>query len=62
MSRLPKIERFKNEVESKYQIFNGIFMTLPFDQISNTGGLLPLFHELCVSGYEKGKNPPCDRA
>ncbi|MFB0903407.1 MAG: phosphoenolpyruvate carboxylase [Nonlabens sp.] len=57
MSRLPKIERFKNEVESKYQIFNGIFMTLPFDQISNTGGLLPLFHELCVSGYEKGKNP-----
>jgi phosphoenolpyruvate carboxylase len=57
MSRLPKIERFKNEVESKYQIFNGIFMTLPFDQISNTGGLLPLFHELCVSGYQKGKNP-----
>ncbi len=57
MSRLPKIERFKNEVESKYQIFNGIFMTLHFDQISNTGGLLPLFHELCVSGYEKGKNP-----
>ncbi|WP_292892194.1 phosphoenolpyruvate carboxylase [Nonlabens sp.] len=57
MSRLPKIERFKNEVESKYQIFNGIFMTLPFDQISNTGGLLPLFHELCVRGYEKGKNP-----
>jgi len=57
MSRLPKIERFKNEVESKYQIFNGIFMTLPFDQISNTGGLLPLFHEICVSGYEKGKNP-----
>ncbi|WP_298956149.1 phosphoenolpyruvate carboxylase [uncultured Nonlabens sp.] len=57
MSRLPKIERFKNEVESKYQIFNGIFMTLPFDQISNTGGLLPLFHELCVKGYEKEKTP-----
>jgi phosphoenolpyruvate carboxylase len=57
MSRLTRIERFENEVESKYQIFNGIFMTLPFDEISNTGGLLPLFHELCVRGYEKGKNP-----
>lgn len=57
MSRLPKLERFKTEVESKFQIFNGIFMTLPFDQISNTGGLLPLFKELCVRGYEKGKNP-----
>ncbi|WP_124980381.1 phosphoenolpyruvate carboxylase [Nonlabens xiamenensis] len=57
MSRLPRIERFRNEVESKYQIFNGIFMTLPFDRISNTGGLLPLFHELCIRGYDKGKNP-----
>ncbi|OUS16277.1 phosphoenolpyruvate carboxylase [Nonlabens dokdonensis] len=57
MSRLTRIERFENEVKSKYQIFNGIFMTLPFDKISNTGGLLPLFHELCVRGYEKGKNP-----
>ncbi len=25
MSRLPKIERFKNEVESKYQIFVHVF-------------------------------------
>lgn len=57
MSRLPKLERFKSEVESKFQIYNGIFMTLPFDKISNTGGLLPLFYELCAAGYAKSKNP-----
>lgn len=57
MSRVSKLDRFLTEVASKYQIYNGIFMTLPFDNISNTGGLLPLFHSLCVQGYEKSKNP-----
>lgn len=57
MARLPKLQRFENEVASKYHIFNGIFMTLPFDKISNTGGLLPLFHEICKQGFELKKNP-----
>ncbi|AZQ44365.1 phosphoenolpyruvate carboxylase [Nonlabens ponticola] len=57
MARLPKLQRFENEVASKYQIFNGIFMTLPFDKISNTGGLLPLFSQICRDGFDRGKNP-----
>jgi phosphoenolpyruvate carboxylase len=32
-------------------------MTLPFDTISNTGVLLPLFHEVCKKGFQEGKNP-----
>ena len=32
-------------------------MTLPFETISNTGVLLPLFHELCKKGFQEGKNP-----
>ena len=52
-----KEERFNQHVLSKYQIYNSIFMTLPFDSISKTGVLLPLFQELCVSGYDSGKNP-----
>ncbi len=57
MSRLPKLERFNTHVKSKYEVYNGIFMTLPFDGISNTGVLLPLFHEICVAGYKDNKNP-----
>ncbi|WP_461533532.1 phosphoenolpyruvate carboxylase [Sinomicrobium sp.] len=57
MLRKPKIERFNESVLSKYQIYNSILMTLPFDEISNTGVLLPLFSELCQTGYDKGKNP-----
>ena len=57
MSGFPKLTRFNDNVLSKYQIYNSIFMTLPFDTISNTGVLLPLFHETCKKGFEKGDNP-----
>ncbi|NCT16573.1 MAG: phosphoenolpyruvate carboxylase, partial [Flavobacteriales bacterium] len=57
MSTLPKLKRFNENVLAKYQIYNSIFMTLPFDAISKTGVLLPLFHELCKNGYENGENP-----
>ena len=32
-------------------------MTLPFDTISNTGVLLPLFHEVCKKGFQQGNDP-----
>jgi phosphoenolpyruvate carboxylase len=57
MSGLPQITRFNDNVLSKYQIYNSIFMTLPFDTISNTGVLLPLFHKVCEKGFQQGKNP-----
>ncbi len=57
MSGFPKLTRFNDNVLSKYQIYNSIFMTLPFDTISNTGVLLPLFHETCKKGFENGDNP-----
>lgn len=52
-----RIERFQENVELKYQLFNSIFMTLPFQAIDNTGGLLPLFTEICDEGYKNHKSP-----
>ncbi|MDO5979262.1 phosphoenolpyruvate carboxylase [Flavivirga spongiicola] len=57
MSVEPKLTRFKQSVLSKYQIYNSIFMTLPFDTITKTGILLPLFHETCEKGFEWGEDP-----
>ena len=57
MYTLPKIERFNQEVLSKYQIYNSIFLTLPFDAIDNTGVLLPLFTEVCEKGFKKLETP-----
>jgi phosphoenolpyruvate carboxylase len=57
MSGKPKITRFKENVLSKFQIYNSIFLTLPFNTINKTGVLLPLFHETCVMGFKDGKDP-----
>jgi len=57
MSRSPKISRFKEDVLSKYQIYNSIFMTLPFDKVTNTGVLLPLFKEVCDKGFSEKQTP-----
>jgi len=34
-------------------------MTLPFDAITKTGVLLPLFHETCKNGFANGDDPTC---
>ncbi len=57
MSREPQEVRFVKNVKSKYDVYNGIFMTLPFDKVLKTGVLLPLFHSICKDGYEENKNP-----
>ncbi|PZR09778.1 MAG: phosphoenolpyruvate carboxylase [Flavobacterium psychrophilum] len=51
------LERFNEQVQLKYQIFNSIFMTLPFQAIDNTGSLLPLFSEMCDEGFKNQKSP-----
>src|SRR5690606_5593223 len=57
MSTQPKLTRFNQNVLSRYQIYNSIFSTLPFDTITKTGALLPLFHETCHKGFEQEDNP-----
>ncbi len=57
MYTLPKIERFNQNVLSKYHIYNSVFITLPFDSIDNTGVLLPLFSEVCESGFKNNWTP-----
>ncbi|MGB1042662.1 MAG: phosphoenolpyruvate carboxylase [Tenacibaculum sp.] len=48
--------KFNKNILSKYQIYNSIFITLPFDSITKTGVLLPLFHETCNKGFKNGED------
>lgn len=57
MARKPKIERFNESVLSKFQIYNSLFLTLPFDSIRNTSVLLPLFTDHCKNGYDEKLDP-----
>ena len=53
----PKSKRFNQNILTKYQIYNSIFITLPFDDISNTGVMMPLLKSECEAGFKKGLTP-----
>ena len=57
MRTFSKSKRFNQQILSKYQIYNSIFITLPFDDITNTGELLPLFKNSCEKGFQSGLTP-----
>ncbi|MBT4958354.1 MAG: phosphoenolpyruvate carboxylase [Flavobacteriaceae bacterium] len=57
MRKLTKRERFADKVLSRYQVYNSIFSTLPYESITNTGVMLPLFEKICIEGYKKNRNP-----
>ena len=57
MARKPKIERFNQRVLSKYQIYNNLFLTLPFSSLKKTSILLPLFTDFCKSQYKNNNDP-----
>ena len=57
MARKTKLERFNEHVLSKFEIYNSLFLTLPFKSILKTSLLLPLFSDHCKSCYNKKKSP-----
>lgn len=53
----PRIERFTNHVETRYQVYHNMFLSLPFDNIGNTGTYLPIFAKMCEEGFEHEEEP-----
>ncbi|WP_336664382.1 phosphoenolpyruvate carboxylase [Elizabethkingia meningoseptica] len=52
-----QVEKFRQIVKNKFQIYNSLFMSLPYDKMTNIGMLLPFLHEESKEGYESGKSP-----
>ena len=48
---------YRSVVSHPYQVFNGIFLTLPLDGIRQTGLRVPLLQEACEMGLERGDAP-----
>ena len=57
MARKTKLERFNEYVLSKFQIYNSLFLTLPFDNVKNTSLFLPIFSTFCSDGYKSNLSP-----
>ena len=50
-------KNYRNLVELNYQLYNGLFLTLPLDAVQQTGVLLPLLEEACRDGLAAGADP-----
>lgn len=50
-------EKFQNSVGLKFQLYNSLFLSLPFYGVDKTGILLSLFSNECEEGYALGKSP-----
>lgn len=48
---------YQQKVLLKYNIYNALFLSLPFKNIKKTATLLPLFTEMAKKNYEKGASP-----
>lgn len=57
MQNEERTEKFRQIVENKFQIYNSLFMSLPYDKMTNIGMLLPFLYEESKAGYEHGKSP-----
>ena len=51
------LQRFKNSVGIKFQLYNSLFGSLPFHRIEKTGVLVSLLLVNCEEGYHKGLSP-----
>ncbi|MFN3402618.1 MAG: phosphoenolpyruvate carboxylase [Cytophagaceae bacterium] len=51
------VQEFKNLVGIKYEMYNSLFTSLPFNKVERTGVLLSLFLLHCEEGFKKEKSP-----
>lgn len=50
-------KEYQAVVSHPFQVFNGIFLTLPLDGIRQTGLRVPLLQEACEAGLERSESP-----
>ncbi|GGC03077.1 phosphoenolpyruvate carboxylase [Dyadobacter sediminis] len=48
---------FQDAVVTKYNIFNSLFLSLPYRGIFQTGSLLPILTQQSETGFQEGKSP-----
>lgn len=57
VSENSRIQEFDKSVRNKFNVYNSLFLNLPFQGISNVGMMLPLLHHVCQQGLSAGEEP-----
>ena len=57
MQQSERLDEFKKSVHNKFNIYNSLFLNLPYQNIENVGMLIPLLLDQTDKGLKSGKNP-----
>jgi phosphoenolpyruvate carboxylase len=57
MFQSERLDEFKKSVQNKFNIYNSLFLNLPYQNIENVGMLIPLLVDQAEKGLKSGKNP-----
>ena len=57
MSQVERLKEFKRSVRNKFNVYNSLFLNLPYTEGENVGIYIPLLFQQCHSGLSAGKNP-----
>ncbi len=57
MQQTKRLEEFKKSVTNKFNIYNSLFLSLPYKNVENVGILIPLLLDQCEKGLKAGKDP-----
>ncbi|UII76634.1 phosphoenolpyruvate carboxylase [Flagellimonas sp. HMM57] len=52
-----RLDEFKKSITNKFNIYNSLFLSLPYRNIQNVAMLVPLLLEQCEKGLKAGKTP-----
>jgi len=51
------MKKYDQLITTRYNIYNSLFLNLPFRHVYQTGTLLPLLQQACEQGFDKNKDP-----
>ncbi|MEX0360622.1 MAG: phosphoenolpyruvate carboxylase, partial [Allomuricauda sp.] len=57
MQHSRRLEEFRKSVTNKFNVYNSLFLSLPYRDIENVGMLIPLLLDQCQLGLRAGKQP-----
>lgn len=57
MHKTERLEEFKKSVNNKFNVYNSLFLNLPYQNIENVGMVVPLLLQQSVKGLKSGLNP-----
>ncbi|MCX2719304.1 phosphoenolpyruvate carboxylase [Lentiprolixibacter aurantiacus] len=57
MSQIERLKEFRKSVQKKFNIYNTLFLNIPYTDMENIGTLVPLLFQQCEKGLKAGKNP-----